>query len=398
MTANAPPHDSAAPRSRWRAASALGATQIFSFGTSYYLLGVLSQPIQAETGWSPTFLSGAQSFGMLVAGVIAPAVGRAIERRGGRGPLTLGFLMFALGLALIGAAPNRPAFVAGWAVLGLGMGMAFYDSVFSALGKAFGAQARPAISVVTLWGGFASTVCWPLSAALVEPLGWRGVCFVYAAIHLAVCIPLVAWGLPAEQKRGGGEAAPAHHALPVQAPDSRLFVLIAAIFVVNGVLMTTVYVHLMEFLQARGLTLAEAVAVGTLLGPAQVGARALELAYGSRRHPIVMLLAALGAIAAGALLFAAGFAAVGVAVVLFAAGNGLYSIVRGTLPLALFGAGGYATIMGRLGRPVFVAQALAPALGAWLLTRLGASGALWVVAGGAAANLAAGIALARKGA
>lgn len=261
------PPTAAEARPRWQVASALRITQIFSFGTSYYLHGVLGGPIREEMGWSLAFLAAAQSAGMLVAGFVAPAVGRAIHARGGRSPLIFGFLMFALGLSIIGLSTNKIAFVLGWLVLGIGMGASFYDGVFAALGKLYGRSARQPISTVTLWGGFASTICWPLSAALLEPIGWRGICFVYAAIHLVLCISLVRWSLKADGQAALPLEEPAD--AQVESDTGALFYLLMGISVVAGMSMTVIYVHLIQLLESRGLALVVAVSLGTLIGPSR---------------------------------------------------------------------------------------------------------------------------------
>ncbi|MBV8839432.1 MAG: MFS transporter, partial [Alphaproteobacteria bacterium] len=164
--------------------TALGVTQILAWGSSFYLLGVLANEIVRDTGWSYAFVMAGVSAGLFVAGLVSPRVGRTIAARGGRPVLATSALLLALGLMLIAAAPNIAVYLGGWIVIGAGMGAGLYDAAFSTLGGIYGKDARKPITWVTLFGGFASTVCWPLSAFLVEQLGWRGACFVYAAIQL----------------------------------------------------------------------------------------------------------------------------------------------------------------------------------------------------------------------
>ena len=176
----------------------LGVAQILAWGSSYYLIAVLAKPIAAGTGWPMEWIVGGLSLGLLISGLVSPAVGRLIEARGGRPVLMASAGLLAAGLVTIGLAPALPVFVAGWAVLGLAMGAGLYDPVFAALGRVYGEHARPAIANVSLFGGFSSTVCWPLSAFLVEHAGWRGACLAYAAVALAVILPLYAFGFPRE--------------------------------------------------------------------------------------------------------------------------------------------------------------------------------------------------------
>lgn len=376
------------PERRWRTIGGLGIVQIVSWGSSYYLLAVLAGPIEAATGWSLTWIMGALSAGLLVAGLVSPLVGDTIARLGGRPVLASASLGFVLGLCVLGLAPSLPVFLAGWVIMGLAMGAGLYSPAFATLGRLYGSSARSAITVLTLWGGFASTVCWPASAWLVEHLGWRGACLSYAALHLGLCLPLILLAIPREKAEPGRSAARRGTGADLKGPgEKRAFVLFAAMAVIAATATTIVSVHLLTFLQAQGMSLAAAVGLGALIGPSQVGGRILEMARGGRHHPIWSLLAAVVLVAAGLLLLAWGAALPAVALILYGAGNGIKSIADGTLPLALFGPERYAGLMGRLARPSLIAQALAPSLGAFLLVRQGVDATLAVLVCLAAANL-----------
>ncbi len=354
--------------------SALGIVQIFAWGSTYYLLAVLAEPILRDTGWARLGVMGGLSLGLLVAGLAAMRIGRLIQRHGGRWVMGGAMALLALGLAILAVAPNLAVYGLGWAVLGLGMGAGLYDAAFSTLGRIKGAQARRAISQLTLWGGFASTVCWPISAVLVEALGWRGTCLVYAALHLSVTLPLCLIGiprLPAEEVAAASEA--------VLTPLGRRFWILATAGTAISLLVTILSVHLLALLQAQGLSLAAAVAMGAVIGPSQVGARLFEMVLGSRAHPVWTMLAATGLMAVGVagLTTALPVAALLVA---YGAGNGIWSIARGALPLVLFAPDNYAVIMGRLAMPALLAAALAPVLGAAMIDRLGAGASLQILA------------------
>ena len=271
--------------SRTVVVSTLGAAQILAWGSSYYLITVLAKPIAADTHWPMEWIVGALSAALLVAGLVSPLVGRRIEARGGRPVLVASAMLLAAGLAVIGLAPTLPVFIGGWVVLGLAMGTGLYDPAFAALGRLYGEHARSAITHVTLWGGLASTVCWPLSAFLVERVGWRGTCLAYAAIAALVVLPLYTFGLPREAPAPPALAGP-------RAARARLsgqwfaLVVFAAIMTLASVITTVVAVELLILLQARGLSLAAAVGLAALFGPAQVGARVAQAAVGDRFHPI----------------------------------------------------------------------------------------------------------------
>jgi len=366
---------------------ALGIFQIFAWGSSYYLMAVLSAPVVADTGWPVSWVVGSLSIGLLVAGMVSPRVGEAIGRRGGRPVLTLASLLLAVGLCVVGLSPALWVFIAGWIVIGVGMGAGLYDAAFATLGDLYGASARSAITTLTLWGGFSSTVCWPLSAFFVAWMGWRGACFGYAAIHLTLSLSLVRFVLPGDRPSSSVAGA-------LQAPQSSLrdeerlaYFVTMATFVLLGLFMSIVSVHLLTLLQRRGLSLTEAVSLGAMIGPAQVAARVGEIVSRGRHHPFWTLVSAAVLTTAGLGLLAIDAPMVGLSLVIYGAGNGIYSIAKGALPLALFGAERYPSIMGRLARPHLVAQALGPTLGALLLSAMGVERTWSVLAGVAAANL-----------
>jgi MFS family permease len=359
---------------RQQVIAALGVIQIVAWGSSYYLLAVLAGPIAENTGWPYAWVIGGVSLGLLVAGLVSLRVGRAIDEYGGRPILATAAVLFAAGLATLAAAPSVPFYLGAWLVLGAGMGAGLYDAAFSTLGRLYGRGARSAITALTLWGGFASTVCWPLSALLLETVGWRGTCLAYAGLHLTVVLPLSWFALPHEGRRHAQVDPLVDRRTVAPSPvafSALMFGLLAVILTTAGAITALWSVHLIAILQAGGVTLAAAVGLGALVGPAQVGARVVEMAAGGRYHPIWTLVAAALLIATGLLLLWAGWALPAVALIAYGAGNGIWSIARGTLPLALFGAEGYAVLMGRLAMPSLIAQAMAPSIGAALMQRFG---------------------------
>jgi MFS family permease len=370
--------------------TALGIAQVLAWGTSFYFPAVFAEPIVADTGWSLGFVVGGTSLGLLVAGLVSPQVGRVIDRRGGRPVLAASSLCYALGLAGIGLAPALPFYLAAWAVLGLGMGTGLYDAVFAALGRMYGHGARGPITNLTLFGGFASTVCWPLSARLIEIAGWRGACLIYAALHLCVSLPLqiaVVRRQPEPAPAARTETAAARAGAPAAAHETRILVLLALVQSIAAGIGSIVVVHLLIFLQARGVDFAAAVALGTLFGPAQVGARVVERVFGARYHPIWTLVAAGALMTAGLALLLGRSSLLALIILVYGAGYGITWIARGTLPLALFGPVRFPRLMGKLAFPSLIVQALAPSAGALLIERSGADATIAVLAGFAAANL-----------
>ena len=360
--------------------SALGVVQIVGWGSSYYLLAVLGGPIARDTGWPIGWVVAGMSLGLFTSGLAAPMVGDAIRARGGKPFLTAAFPTLAAGLLVLALSPNLAVFYLGWAIIGLGMSMGLYDASFATLGGLYGREARSAITALTLWGGFASTLAWPLSAALNSAVGWRWTCVFYAAMHLLVCLPLVLAMVPGNGRRPAETASVTLPPVTLTAPERRAFWIMLAIITLSGICFTIIAVHLVVLLKGRGLSMTEAVAMGALIGPAQFIARLGEVLSGGRHHPIWTMLAAVGLAALGLMVLASGWQAVGLAILLYGAGNGIFSIAKGALPLIWFGPDRYAPIMGRLARSGQIAQALAPTLGALLLAAGGVDLALWTLA------------------
>ena len=363
--------------------AAIGIGQILAWGSSYYLPAVLSGPVARATGWPQGWVIGGLSLGLLTSGLVSPRVGHFIQRFGGRPVLAASALLLAAGHLVQATAPNLPVFILSWLLLGLGMGAGLYDPAFATLARLYGKNARSAITQVTLFGGFASTVCWPLSAFLVEQIGWRGTGFAYASINIGIVLPLYWFAIPCEAPHIASSAIAHPDAAGKPRATSRnkpALILLGAGFTVASVIMTVIAVNVLTLLQARGLTLAEAVWLGALIGPAQVGARVLEAMFGRRQHPLWSLLASVLLVTIGLCMLRLGPPAIiGAGFVLYGAGSGIRSIARGTVPLALFGHEGYAVLLGWLAMPVLVATAISPSLGAFLVAQLGADETLTVL-------------------
>jgi hypothetical protein len=283
--------------------------------------------------------------------------------------------------------------------MGVGMGTGLYDAVFAALGRLYGSEARSAITNLTLFGGFGSTVCWPLSAYLVATWDWRVASLTYAALHLMLALPIQALVFPREARKTISAQASAAAAAISLTPDQRvMFWLLAAMQTLAQAIGSIVIVHLLVFLQARGLTLAAAVSLGTLFGPAQVGARVIERVFGNRYHPIwtMILASVLMALGLGMLLVDLPIAPA--AVLVYGAGYGVTWIARGTLPLALFGPEKYPVLIGRLALPSLLAQALSPFVGALMIERFGTPPTLAVLMALGLLNVAVVLALWRRSA
>jgi len=378
--------------------TAIGVGQILGWGSAFYLMAVIARPVAEETGWGYTTIISGHMLSLLIAGLMSPKVGRVIETFGGRGVLAFSSLLMAAGHLLLAVSHHVLVWYAAWSLMGLAMACGLYDAAFSTLGQIFGAKARPAITNVTLFGGLASTICWPFTAFMIANFGWREACVAFAVIHLCLMAPahlLCLPHAPAEplarrQDEGASDEEPAIF--------SRLFLLLAIILAIAAAVTAIISVHLIAILQGRGLSLASAVATGALFGPAQVAARVLERMLGGRIHPIWTLVISILLTCFGLLLLGLETdpSLVLLALILYGAGNGINSIAKGTVPLALFCPRYYARIIGRLALPQLVVQALAPVLVASLMDRTGSEAALHVLAALTLMNCAGVILLVRS--
>jgi hypothetical protein len=349
----------------WRAVSVLGITEILSWGALFYP-PVLTVPlIAADHGWSRSFAMAGFSVGLFVGGLCSRYVGGAIDRLGGHVVMPIGSLIGAAGLAALVWAPGVGTYFASWITIGVAMAASLYDPAFATLGRIFGGAARAPITVLTLAGGFASTVSWPATQLLIEAMGWRGTYLIYALLLAGVAAPLHAFALPREHAASVSRSAmPGDKRADVFVPaHGYAFVLVAAGFAAYAFVPSALSAQLLAIFQRFGLTPATVVAIGMLFGPAQVLARVCELSFARRLHPLWVARFAVGLlVAAFALLALLPFAAALAAVfaVMYGMANGLLTIARGTVPLALFGAAGYGRLMGRIGGPYLVVQAMAP--------------------------------------
>jgi predicted MFS family arabinose efflux permease len=372
--------------------AALGTAQTLAWASTYYLPAMLAVPMAKDIGVTTPTVFAAFSMAFIVSALLGPTAGRAIDRWGARPVLSSTNLVFALGLVALANARGPAGLFGAWVILGIGMGSGLYEAAFSALVRLYGRDSRNAITGITLIAGFASTIGWPLSNLLEHQVGWRGACCAWAALHLLIGLPLNL-SLPKVSPQGFLSSpeppASASDAVPLTgARARRAGVLLATVFAATWFISTAMAAHLPRLLQSTGATLATAVAVGALIGPAQVAGRLLEFGLLRRLHPLLSarLAAVMHPIGASLLLFVGGPAAA-VFAVMHGAGNGILTIANGTLPLVLFGTKGYGQRQGMLMVPARLAQASSPWLFGLCLDRWG-SGALWV--SGAAGLLAFG--------
>jgi MFS family permease len=263
------------PLPLWLVICGLGITQIIGWGTTYYLLGALSQDIAASTGWSGTLIFGAFSAALLLSGVISRHGGRLLDRIGGRQVMIAGSVFAAAGLALMGLFPHPATYVIGWLLLGLAMRFATYDAAFASLTQIVGQGARRAISYLTLFGGLASTVFWPVSHYLALNIGWAHTLLVYAGLNLLVCLPIHWAVLHGAQGERATERKAEPHPTTHIAGRGRLvaIALFATALALNGLVFSSISAHAVPLFQGLGFAGDEAVFMAALIGPSQVASR-----------------------------------------------------------------------------------------------------------------------------
>jgi predicted MFS family arabinose efflux permease len=366
----------------WPLVLRLGTAQTLAWGSTYYLPALLARPMADGLGLPVSHVWAAFTVALLVSAVLGPLAGRTIDRWGGRPVLMGTSVLFALGLAALSQVQGTVGLVLAWLLIGVAMGSGLYEAAFAALVRLKGTGARASITGITLIAGFASTVGWPLSGWMEAGFGWRGACLGWAGLHLLLGLPLnasipraSALPEPVRVAPAGPQAAPGEPAAP---PHPWTAWALSYVFAATWFVSTAMAAHLPTLLVASGATLAGAVAIGALVGPAQVAGRLFEFGLLRRLHPLLAArAAALGHPLGVACWMLFGPVAGPVFALLHGAGNGILTIAKGTLPLVYFGPGGYGQRQGLIMAPSRVAQAFAPLVFGACIERWG-SGALWI--------------------
>ena len=346
----------------WRTVTALGIAQIISWGSLFYTIAVLGGAMRRELGISDVLLFGSFTAGLFLSGVVSPLMGREIDARGGRRVLALGSVLGAAATTVLATAQGPLTLLAGWLLAGVAMAACLYDPAFATLHQISGTAYRRAVTALTLFGGFASTVFWPLSQYLLDEIGWRSTFAVYTGLNLLVCLPLHLLLVPT--MHAARRSAPASHgSVPVRVGEGAVFAWLASALALAAFMGTAMAAHVIDLLTATGLTARDAVLVGSLIGPMQVAGRVMEFAFGRHLRALAVGTLAFALMAASLALFTQvhGIWIVALAfAMVYGWSNGVMTIVRGTVPAELFGPRGYGALLGRLARPQFILKSSAP--------------------------------------
>jgi predicted MFS family arabinose efflux permease len=345
----------------WHTVCGLGVAQIISWGSLFYTIAVLGGPMRQELGISDIFLFGSFTAGLFLSGLFSPLVGRQIDVHGGRRALASGSVLGAVATAVLATAQGPATMLCGWLLAGVAMAACLYDPAFATLHQISGASYRRAVTALTLFGGFASTVFWPLSQFLLDSIGWRNTFLVYTALHLVICLPLHVLLVP--RVRPSHVTATTAGVAPEAPANRAVFAWLATALALAAFMGTAIAAHLIDLLTATGLSARDAVLVGSLIGPMQVAGRIMEFSFGRHLRALAVGTLAFALMAISLALFTQvrGVWIVALAfAMIYGWSNGVMTIVRGTVPAELFGPRGYGALLGRLARPQFVLKSIAP--------------------------------------
>lgn len=367
--------------------NAIGLSLLTSWGASYYFLGILAKPIAASLNASLSTIYLGFTLALLLMSLISTSVGRLIDRHGARAIMSAGAVIVSAGLLIISQAQSLVTYFAGWAVLGVGMRCTLYDSAFPAIVQVVPTRGRRAISYLTLYGAYASTVFWVLGHYVNEAYGWRGTLIAFALIHLVVCLPMTWIGLARREEKSEAEVAAAAAASldgPVLEGRRRsiALALLALIISLNAFVFAVISLQMVTLIEAAGLAGAMAVWVASLKGHGQFLGRLIEIVLGQRLKAITVARISVASVPAALLLLVVGhgsFAWLVAFSLVIGAAQGVFTIVRGAVPLALFGAKGYGTLIGLIATPNLVVGATAPAIFALMLDHLGWEASLAII-------------------
>lgn len=379
--------------------AALGLTQIIGYGTLYYSFSILAPGMARDLGLTVEQVFGVFSASLLVGGLSAPLVGGWMDRFGAATIMTSGSAVSALALLLCAWSPSTAVFAIAIVLLEVASGMVQYQAAFAALVEIRPKAASRSITYLTLIGGFASTIFWPIAATLGEFLSWREIYIAYAALNLLVCFPLHRWIMrsrtSAAIESAGLDREAIAGALPAQA-RRRGMLLVSLAFALQGFTLSAILTHMVPMLGTIGFG-AAAVMIGSLFGPSQVLSRLINMTFGANLLPPMLATLSATLIVAGVVILGLSGTWLPGAVVFaicLGLGSGINSIAQGSLPLWLFGSAGYGAITGRMAAARLAAGAMAPFVFSVLMVRFGTDVALLANAGLGAVGMGAFVAVA----
>ena len=349
----------------------LAVSQIVSWGTLYYAFTILAAGIQRDLGLASELVFGAFSWSLLTAGLAAAPAGILLDRYGGRYVMAFGSLACAIGLAVLSRANGIVSLYLACTLVGAAMALTLYEAAFATINRRYETGSRKAMSTLTLFGGFASTLFWPLTASMDAALGWRDTYLCFAVMQVLLCMPLHLWldADPVRQARPQLRNEGSGHSLK-QALRHPAFWALALAFSANTFVFSAMAVHLLPLLGRMGLSLSTAVLLASLIGPMQVAGRVGEMTLGRHARPQAIGVLAFAMLPAALLvlsLFGASAWMAALFCMLYGVSNGITTILRGVIPQVLFGRQDYGAIAGAMAGPALISKAAGPLAAAMLL-------------------------------
>ena len=358
-------------------AMSLGVSQIIGYGTLMYAYAILLPHMADDLGLTLSGVFGILSLGLFFGGLVSPIAGKLVDRHGGRWVMTLGSVVAAFAvMALSLVDGTQGLFLTILVAEAAGM-FVLYNVAFASVARLdLAIPPQKSISIITLFGGVASTIFWPLTLALYNALGWQTTWLVLGIILLLTCTPIHFFALRgAETTPGSPPKSPRPNWPELTGALRRQGMLWMVIsFVCSGYIMGAVMALWVTNVQDLGHSAALAALAGAVIGPFKTVGRFFEMLVSRNMYPRVTYALSLGLMFSGFLvLLAVGFTLPGLmlAAALYGMGDGIKTIARGTLPLALFGAKGYGTRLGWISFVQMGINASAPFAFAWLTQTFG---------------------------
>lgn len=344
----------------------IGLAQIFIWGGSFFLLAVFSRPIMQEMGWGREIIYGGLSTGLLVSALVLTYLGHLFRYFQAKNILAFSGFAIAIGLVTLAYSSTLWSFYSAWIIIGVGMALGLYDTLFATFGHYFGLNAKKLIVALTLISGFCTTIVWPLQVYLISLIGWRDALLVWAVLLFIFIAPIYYFCLPTTPiSTLQNTKKPIKNKLSL---NPKVYYLMSTIFMFSSIIMTIVSIQLIDILQEIGMTLVAAIAVCALLGPSQIVSRIFDIMM-KVNHPIHSLLVSVCLVSLGLLLLTINSKYAAIGIMIYGAGNGLRSIIRGTLPLVLVPKDQYPLLMGKLAAPSVLAQAFTPFIAGYIMDK-----------------------------
>jgi MFS family permease len=370
----------------WSAVLLLGVTQIIGYGTLYYSFSILAPAMARDFGLSSEGIFGILSVALLVGGLTAPSLGVWIDRIGAGRVMTIGSGVAALALIACALSAGKTLFSLTLVVVEVSANLVQYGAAFALIVQIRPDVAQRSITYLTLIAGFASTIFWPVTSVMHAHLSWQQVYLVFAALNLLVAMPIHYWLSMGTRRNGPTKQTVSLRDVTVGTLSGQSrrtgFVLMVVGFSIQSLLSSAILVHMVPILSGLGLGTSAAI-IGSLFGPPQVASRFTNMLVGGNLPPLklamiasvlmpsaIVVLALSSSWATGAVAFA----------VVFGLGNGIFSIVTGTLPLQLFGSKGYGQTQGRVMAARLILSATAPFALAYVMGYAGVQLSLAVTA------------------